>query len=168
VNGVVEAPLPLFRQPVKIDIGLRYGVQQRKINRRSYSTLPGMLGEKILLLPLFCEDCSESGLDSGAPRLIEVVVSGGLEALQLPDEVVLALLEVGDLRRERGRGPPRSSVAGSLIARARRSSRPSPKTRWAKKRCSGAVSSSSRTTTCAGWVSYHGRWAWFLGSGLHR
>ncbi|HEV8565498.1 MAG TPA: hypothetical protein VGQ92_00175 [Actinoplanes sp.] len=60
MNGVVEAPLPLFRQPVKIDIGLRYGVQQRKINRRSYSTLPGMLGEKILLLPLFCEDCSES------------------------------------------------------------------------------------------------------------
>jgi hypothetical protein len=50
--------------------------------------------------------------------LIEVVVSGGLEALQLPDEVVLALLEVGDLRRERGRAGRRAVVGGGFADRS--------------------------------------------------
>ncbi|MEV4638099.1 hypothetical protein AB0J80_12185 [Actinoplanes sp. NPDC049548] len=63
----------------------------------------GEFGEQVRLLAHVGEDRSEPLLDSGPPRLVEVVVSGGLELLELADEVGLTALKSRDLRGERGR-----------------------------------------------------------------
>jgi hypothetical protein len=118
VEGVVDPPLSIFRQPVEINVGPGDDVQQGKINGRPCLALPGKIGEEVLLPSLFREHRSEAGLDAGAPRLVEVVVSGGLEALQLSDEVVLALLEARDLRGERGGAACRAIVGDRFVDRS--------------------------------------------------
>ena len=65
-----------------------------------------MLGEfceQIGLLSPVGEDRSESLLDSGPPCLVEAVVPGRLELLELGEEVGLAALKSRDLPGERGR-----------------------------------------------------------------
>ncbi|HET8659199.1 MAG TPA: hypothetical protein VFM55_09395 [Micromonosporaceae bacterium] len=101
VEGVVDAPLLIFWESDQVDLLLGEQVEEADVHWRGHLLLADGLGEKLFFHTLLGDGDREAGLDPGAPCLVHVRVAGWLEAGQFLDQVLLALLEFGDLGDQR-------------------------------------------------------------------